>query len=148
MKFEGDVVINAPRGQVYTYLTNPDFVSQCAPGLKSMEVVVPDEKFKAVASIGFGTVKVTFKNDVEFVERIEPELARIKVHGTAPGSAVDLTSAMRLTDTTDGMTNLHWEADVQIVGKIASLAARLMGSVTKKLSSAFFECVKSQIEAG
>jgi carbon monoxide dehydrogenase subunit G len=42
---------------------------------------------------------------------------------------------------------MYWEADVQISGTITSLASRLMGGVTKRLTGAFFDCVKSKIEA-
>src|SRR6185295_16574894 len=45
-----------------------------------------------------------------------------------------------------GATELRWSADVTVVGTIASLAARLMGGVTQKLTSAFFEEVKKRIE--
>ncbi len=42
---------------------------------------------------------------------------------------------------------LNWQADVIVVGSIASLASRLLGSVTQKLTNAFFNCVKAKIEA-
>jgi hypothetical protein len=35
---------------------------------------------------------------------------------------------------------------VTVVGTIASLAARLMGTVTEKLTAARFECVRKKIE--
>ena len=67
MQLEGDVVIQASQQDTWEFLTNPDTVSQCAPGLKSVEVIEPDKKFKAVAAVGFGAVSATFSNDVEFV---------------------------------------------------------------------------------
>jgi len=54
---------------------------------------------------------------------------------------------MRLSEGGDGATELHWTADIQIVGTIASLASRMMVGVTKKLTGMFFTCVKSKIEA-
>lgn len=147
MHFEGTVNINAPREKVWEYLTDPNSVSQCAPGLKSVEVIEPDKKFKAVAGVGFGSVKVTFDSDVEWVELDPPKHAQMKAHGKAPGSGVDITSNMNLLEGSDGTTELQWTADVVVVGTIASLASRLMGSVTKKLSGEFFNCVKDQIEA-
>ena len=71
----------------------------------------------------------------------------MKAHGTAPGSGVDATTSMTLTDGQDGATDLAWTADVNVVGTVASLAARLMGGVTKKLTSAFFDKVREEIEA-
>ncbi|UCH61399.1 MAG: carbon monoxide dehydrogenase subunit G [Anaerolineales bacterium] len=147
MNFEGNVTINAPVQKVWEFLTNPDTVSQCAPGLKSVEIVVPDQQFKAVAAIGFGAVSVTFTNDVSFVELNPPERAVVQVHGIAPGSAVDVMSEMKLSEAGNGITELHWKADINVVGTIASLASRMMGGVTKKLTGMFFTCVKGKIES-
>jgi carbon monoxide dehydrogenase subunit G len=147
MHFEGTVTIDAPRNKVWEFLTDPNGVSQCVPGLESLEIITPKEKFRAIAAIGLGTVKARFKTDVEWVELDEPNRAKMKAHGTAPGSVMDTTSEMILSDGPDGSTELQWSADVTIRGTIASLAARMMGSVTQKLTSAFFECVKKKIEA-
>jgi uncharacterized protein len=146
VNFEGAVTINAPLEKVWNNLTDPNFVSQCAPGLVSMEILEPEKLFKVVAGIGLGSVKVTFDTTVAFMELRKPEFARIKAHGVAPGSGVDVDSNMRLSSISDTTTSLTWTADVVIVGTIASLASRFMPGVTKKLSSAFFDCVKEKIE--
>ena len=147
MRFEGIVSIKAPRAKVWDFLTDPEKVSGCAPGLEKLEIVEPGKKFRATTSVGFGSVKVRFVNDVEWVEMDPPNLARMKAHGTAPGSGVDAQTSMALTDRQDGATELAWSADVNVVGTVASLAARLMSGVTKKLTSAFFESVRKEIEA-
>jgi len=147
MQFKGIVSIQAPRDKVWKSLTDPAFVSQCAPGLEKMEIIVPEEKFRVVASVGFGSVKATFSTDVEWLELEAPNHAKMKAHGSAPGSGMDATSDMYLSDGSDGTTELNWQADVIIVGTIASLASRLLGSVTQKLTNSFFNCVKAKIEA-
>jgi uncharacterized protein len=147
MHFDGTVSIKAPRAKVWAFLTDPEKVAGCAPGLEKLEIVEKDKKFRATTSIGFGSVKVRFVNDVEWVEMNPPNMARMKAHGTAPGSGVDAVTSMQLTDGQDGATDLAWSADVNVVGTVASLAARLMSGVTKKLTSAFFEAVRKEIEA-
>jgi carbon monoxide dehydrogenase subunit G len=147
MHFEGNVTIRAPREKVWAFLTDPDAVSGCAPGLESLEVVEPGKKFRATTSVGFGAVKVRFVNDVEWTELDPPNRASMKAHGKAPGSGVDATTAMVLSDGADGATNLGWEAEVTVVGTVASLAARLMSSVTNKLTARFFDRVREEIEA-
>jgi carbon monoxide dehydrogenase subunit G len=147
MHFEGKLSIKAPRGRVWAFLTDPDAVSKCAPGLESLEIVEPGKKFRATTSVGFGAVKVRFVNDVEWVELDAPNHASMKAHGKAPGSGVDATTSMDLSDGADGGTDLAWQADVSVVGTVASLAARLMGSVTNKLTARFFDRVREEIEA-
>jgi carbon monoxide dehydrogenase subunit G len=144
--FEGTVEILAPREKVWKFLTNADFVARCAPGVQEMEIVVPNEKYFAVAKISFGSIVAVFKTDVMFQEMKEPEFAVVKAHGDAHDSAVDATSQLSLSDGVDGTTELKWTADIVVVGKIAGTASRVMNSVTKKLTNQFFECFKNQIE--
>jgi carbon monoxide dehydrogenase subunit G len=146
MIVEGNVKINAPREKVWEFLTSPDFVTGCAPGVNSIEVIVPDKQFKAIATIGFGSAKVVFEADVEWLEMYENRFAKMKAHGKTPGSGVDMISEMRLTNH-DQMTDLDWKADIMIVGQLASTAARLMSGVTRNITSTFFDCVKGKIEA-
>jgi len=147
MVFNGTVSILAPIEKVWDRLTDAEFVAHCAPGVKEMEVVVPNEKYLAVVSIGFGSVVSVFKVNLEFLEMRKAEYAKVSVHGDTPGSAADATCEMVLAVIDDNSTALNWNANIEIVGKIASIASRMMGSLTKKLTSTFFDCVKEQIEA-
>lgn len=146
MQLQGTVTIKAPLEAVWEFLTDPNAVSQCAPGLQSLEILIPDEKFRVVAAIGFGAVKAVFKTDVEWLELDPPNRAKMKAHGTAPGSAVDAISEMVMTSLGNDETQLDWSADIVVVGTIASLASRMMSGVTKKMTGIFFDCVKSEIE--
>ncbi len=145
--FEGTVSIKAPRSQVWEFLIDPQKVGECAPGVESVEVVEGEQKFRAIAVVGFGVVKARFSGAAEFLELDAPNRATLKAHGNAPGSAVDVLSVMLLSDGSDGTTELKWTADITIMGTLASLAARLMSSITRKLSAEFFNCFKQKIEA-
>ena len=146
MHLEGTVSIAAPRQKVWDSLTDPYFVVQCAPGLESMDVIEPNKRFQVVAGAGFGAIKVTFKTDVEWLELDAPTRASMKVHGIAPGSAMDMTSEMILSDGSDESTELNWTAEIVVLGTIASVAARLMHPVANLLVGTLFKCIKSKIE--
>ncbi len=146
MRFAGTVTIEAPRAQVWKFLTDPHSVGLCAPGLESLEVIIPDKQFKAVAAVGFGSVSVKFNMNVEWLELDPPNRGKIKARGSAPGSAVEGSSEMILRDLPNGSTEMDWTADVVVFGTIASLASRLMGSLTRRLTGEFFNCVKAKIE--
>ena len=146
MQLKGSTIINAPRQRAWDFLTAAEGVSACAPGVERFEITEPNKRFKVVAGIGFGTVKVRFHADVEWLEMDAPNRGTMKAHGTAPGSAVDVMTEMVLSDAAAGGTQLDWSADVNVVGTIASLASRMMGSVAQKLAAAFFDCAKGKIE--
>lgn len=139
--------VNAPRSKVYNFFTDAHLVSQCAPGVDKLEVIEPDKKFKIIAGVGFGMVKASFDTMVEFLDKKTNESARIKASGRAPGSQANVTADLLLSDSPKGGTDVKWTADIVISGTIASVATRLMGAVTQKLSGQFFECAKGKIEA-
>lgn len=147
MRYEGTVTISVPREKVWEFMTDAEFVSRCAPGLKEWKIVIPDKQYLVVAAVGFGSVMVVFKTDVEFQVMKEIESARVKAHGRSADSVVDATSEIFLSNGIDGTTDLRWTAEIAVFGKISSVASRMMGSVTRKLATEFFDCVKKQIEA-
>ena len=51
---------------------------------------------------------------------------------------------MVLTPTADG-TSVHWSADAQIGGPIASVGQRLIGGVAKLIAGDFFKCMDRQL---
>lgn len=147
MNVNGTATIQAERQRVWEFLTHPEGVSQCVPGLESMTILEVDKRFQAIAAVGFGNIKARFDAEVEWLDLVPPETARMKAHATAPGSAVDVIAEIKLDAVGEDQTVLHWSADINIVGTIASLANRMMGSVTDKLSAQFFDCVRQKIEA-
>ncbi len=146
MQLKGDVTIRAPRKRVWDFMTDPEQIGQCLPGVEKIEMLEPWKRYRGTVSIGFGSVKARFSGEVEILELDEPEHAKLKAHGTATGSAADAISEMRLSEGPDGTTLVHWTADVNVAGQLASLAARLMVPVSQNLSNQFYRDVRKRIE--
>ena len=147
MKFSGTVDIDAPRERVWAFLMDPNQVGGCGPGVESIEVV-DDDHFKARAKVGIGFISANFNVDMTVAERNEPDLAILKAHGQAPGSAVDATAQMALSGPTEGPTTMDWSADVLIAGTLASVGARLIDGTANKMIGQTFDCIRSKLEAG
>jgi carbon monoxide dehydrogenase subunit G len=146
MVFQGSVTINSPRQHVYEFLTDPNKVSACAAEVQKLDVT-GDNTFKVVAKAGVGFVKATFSLDVTWLERDPPTRARARAKGNAPGSAVDLTAEMDLSDADGGATKLDWKAEVTVAGTIASVGSRLLQGAANKITGDVFNCVKRTLEA-
>jgi uncharacterized protein len=147
MQFSGTVQIAAPRDRVWTFLMDPNQVGSCGPGVESIDVIDEDH-FKAKAKVGIGFISARFVVDMTVAERQEPELAVLKAHGQAPGSAVDATANMRLSGPPEGPTTMDWSADVAIAGTIASVGARLIEGTANKMIGQTFDCVRTKLDAG
>jgi uncharacterized protein len=146
MHFEGTVAIAAPRDRVWAFLIDPNQVGQCGPGVESIEVI-DDTHFKATAKVGVGFISARFVVNMEIADMTPPDAATIKAHGQAPGSAVDATAQMRLSDGDSGGTTMDWSADVNLSGTLASVGARMIDGTAHKMIGQTFECMKSKLES-
>jgi uncharacterized protein len=146
MLLKGEVTIQAPRKKVWDFLTDPNQIGPCAPGVEKIETIEPNKKYRGIMSVGLGSVKARFNGEVEILELDEPDRAKLKAHGVATGSAADVISEMTLSDGPEGATLVHWTADVKVSGQLASLASRLMVPVSQKLAAVFYEEVRKRIE--
>lgn len=146
MEFKGEVPIKASREKVWEFLTDPHQVTQCAPGLQSVEVI-DDSRFKCVVRAGVGMIKGNFNFDIEWLEKDAPGHAKMVANGKIPGSAVAMTSKMDLIDDGNGGTTMNWESDVRVSGTIAGVGARLMNGVADRQTKEIFGCIKSKLEA-
>jgi carbon monoxide dehydrogenase subunit G len=146
MEFAGTVDIAAPRDKVWAFVIDPNQVGQCGPGVESIDVI-DDTHFKATAKVGIGFINARFVVNMEMAELTPPDQAIIKAHGQAPGSAVDATAQMTLSDGPNGGTTMDWNADVAISGSLASLGARLIEGTANKMIGQTFDCMKSKLEA-
>jgi carbon monoxide dehydrogenase subunit G len=146
VRFSGSVQIEAPRDKVWAFVIDPEQVGSCGPGVESIERV-DDTHYKARAKVGIGFISARFNADLEMAEQDPPDRAVIKARGQAPGSAVDATATMRLSDGEGGGTLMDWEADVTISGTIASVGARMIEGTANKLIGQTFDCIKAKLEA-
>ena len=146
MLLKGDVTIHAPRKKVWDFLTDPNQIGQCVPGVEKIETIEELKRYRGVVSVGLGSVKARFNGDVEILELDEPNRAKLKAHGTATGSAADAISEMLLSDAPENSTRVDWTADINVSGQLASLVSRLMVPVSQKLAGVFYNEVRKRIE--
>jgi carbon monoxide dehydrogenase subunit G len=145
MHFDGSVPIRADRQKVWAFVTDPNQIAACGPGVDSVQVI--DERHvKVVARIGIGMIKATFGIDVTRGEERAPDFAELAGTGKAPGSAVDGSARMDLSDGPDGATVMDWSTDIHIHGKLASVGARLIEGTSRKLIAQTFDCMRAKLE--
>ncbi len=116
---------------------DPLFVAASAPGVESVERL-DSTHFDIVSGVGIGPAKLRFKLDVELSDLIQPERLTMTARGKAPGSAVDVVSNVRLEEAGTGRTRLNWSATCNLSGAIASVGARLLEGIARRLTEEFW----------
>jgi carbon monoxide dehydrogenase subunit G len=137
MYFSGDPVIPTSRARVWAHLLDPRFVAASAPAVESVDVLDPTH-YRVVSALGLGFFKLRFVLDIELLDLVEPERARMRAHGTAPGTTVGFESKIRLEELDPGRVRLHWEAASEMHGAAAGIGAPLVEGVVRKLTEMFW----------
>jgi len=137
LSFSGAPEIASTRDHAWRRLMDPHFVAQSAPGVESVQSLDANH-YKVVSAFGVGAVKVRFTLDVELFDVIEPERAKMRARGKAPGSNVDVIASVHVEELAPGRVRLNWTADSEVSGTVASVGARLLEGTSKKLTEQFW----------
>lgn len=143
MNFAGDSLLHAPQNRVWDALQDPKALARCLPGVQRFEEVAPDI-FEAAVTLGIAVVKGTYTGKVQISDREAPNRYRLSLEGSGTSGSVKGFATMSLGPDPQG-TALHWEADVQIGGPIASVGQRLLPGVTKMVAGEFFKCMDAHL---
>lgn len=149
MKLEGSRIIAADRETVWAALNDPEVLKACINGCQELEKT-SDTSFEATVKQKVGPVSATFKGAVELTDMNPPESYRIS--GSGKGGAAGYASGgadVRLTEVAEadgGGTELAYNVDAKVGGKIAQLGSRLIDGFAKKMADQFFETFQKVVE--
>lgn len=146
MHLEGTFSAKSAPDRVYGFFLNPQELASCIDDPHTIEIQDPDH-FKGTVKSGVGFIKGTFNVNASVVERAPPNRAKLKVHGSGMGSGFDIDATLDVSEA-DGLSTVHWAADVIMNGPIASMGARLMQGTIDKKTNAFFENARKHLELG
>lgn len=144
MKMTGTRLLDAPREEVWEKLNDPDVLKRCIPGCESLDKI-SDTELTAVVGIKIGPVKARFNGDVRLEDLNPPESYRIA--GSGKGGAAGSASGganVRLQPV-DGGTELSYDVDASVKGKIAQLGGRLIDATAAKLANEFFDNFEREV---
>ena len=137
MELADEIIINAPKDQVYAALNDPEVLKQCIPGCEEL-IQHSDTELEAKVVLKVGPVKARFGGEVTLDKSGAPDAFSLSGQGNG-GAAGHAKGGADVTLTAEGdITVLKYVAKAQIGGKIAQLGSRLIQSTAKKLAGKFF----------
>lgn len=145
MQLSGTRLIAADRATVWAALNDPDVLKACIPGCESLDKT-SETSFEAVVKQKVGPVSATFRGAVELTDINAPESYRISGEGKGGAAGFAKGGAdVRLSEV-EGGTELAYDVDAKVGGKIAQLGARLIDGFAKKLADEFFATFQKVVE--
>ena len=145
MELKGSRTIAADRATVWAALNDPEVLKQCIPGCDDMTGSA-EEGFEAHVTQKIGPVKAKFAGVVHLSNVVPGESYTIS--GEGKGGAAGFASGganVALADV-DGGTELTYDVDAKVGGKLAQLGARLIDGFAKKMADQFFTKFQEVVE--
>ena len=138
MKLNDSRTINADIGIVWAALLDKNVLQACVPGCTEMSGSA-DEGFEATVVQKVGPVKATFKGAVALNDRVEPTNLTIKGEGNGGAAGFAKGGAVVTLEKVEaGFTQLTYEVEAKVGGKLAQLGSRIIDGFAKKMADEFF----------
>lgn len=138
MDLSDEILIPAPRDQVYAALNDPEVLRACIPGCEELEKT-SDTDLEAKVVLKVGPVKARFKGNVTLDPSGAPEHFSLTGQGNGGAAGFAKGGADVTLEEQGDQTLLRYDAKADIGGKLAQLGNRLVQSTSKKLAAQFFE---------
>ena len=144
MDLSDEILIPAPREQVYAALNDPEILRECIPGCEEL-VKTSDTELEAKVVLKVGPVKARFKGNVTLDPTGAPEHFSLSGQGNGGAAGFAKGGADVTLEEQGDETCLRYDAKADIGGKIAQLGNRLVQSTSKKLAAQFFENLRGKL---
>lgn len=145
MKLTGARIIAADRETVWAALNDAEVLKACIKGCQTLEKT-SDTSFEAVVKQKVGPVSATFKGAVELSDMNPPESYRISGEGKGGAAGFAKGGADVKLSVVEGGTELAYDVDASVGGKMAQLGSRLIDGFAKKMADQFFETFQTIVE--
>ena len=136
MKLSGSYQINLSKQKVWEALNDPEILKKAIPGCEEF-IKNSDTEFTATATNKIGPFNASFTGDIELTDLNPPDSYKITGSGNSPVGFASGEALVRLEDH-EGGTNLVYEVEANVGGKIAQVGSRLIDMTAKKMADIFF----------
>ncbi len=137
--------IAASPEEVWAAILDPEVLKQCVPGCTEMSGSAEDG-FEATVVQKVGPVKATFKGTVTLSDMVPGQ--SLTLSGEGKGGAAGFAKGgadVKLT-AVEGGTELHYDVEAKVGGKLAQLGSRIIDGFAKKMADQFFSNFQSAVE--
>jgi len=146
MQIKDSFVIKSPQDKVWEFLFDIPKLSQCVPGIESVEVV--DEKtYRGKLVVKVGPIRSEFGGTVILTEVEAPN----RIAGTVEGDDKSSASSVKATfigalTPVEGGTEAVFQVDANLRGRLAQFGGPVIVATAKKLTAEFAKNLRAQLE--
>src|ERR1700730_18191329 len=139
IRIEKTFQVQEPLESVWKFISNPRKVANCLPGAQITETV-DDRTFKGAIKVQVGPSVTDYKGQVH-IERLDDQKHEIELVGKGQDVRGKGNASMKMTGKVqslpDGSTEVARVAQVNVVGLLAQMGARMIQEVSNKMFAEF-----------
>jgi uncharacterized protein len=139
IRIEKTFQVEEPLENVWKFISDPRKVANCLPGAQITEAV-DDRTFKGVIKVQVGPSVTDYKGQVH-IERLDEQNHQIEIVGKGQDVRGKGSASMKMTGKVqtlpDGSTEVASVAELNVVGLLAQLGARMIQEVSNKMFAEF-----------
>ncbi len=148
IRIEKTFQVQEPLASVWKFISDPRKVASCLPGAQITEAV-DDRTFKGVIKVQVGPSVTDYKGQVH-IERLDDQNHEIEIVGKGQDVRGKGSASMKMTGKVqtlpDGSTEVASVAEVNVVGLLAQLGARMIQEVSNKMFAEFTSNLRVRLE--
>lgn len=146
MQIKDSFVIKAPQEAVWQFMFDIPRLSQCVPGIESVEVL-DDKTYRGKLVVRVGPIKSEFSGTITLTEVDAPN----RIAGTVEGDDKSSASSVKATFTgtltpVDGGTEAAFQVDANLRGRLAQFGGPVITATAKKLTAEFAKNLRAELE--
>ncbi len=136
LRIQGSVSVDAPRGDVYDLLLDPDMLKRVMNKIPGVTVErldkTSDTEYSAAATIGVAMVKGTYEGKITILDRRPGEYIKMRGDGKGGGNFTSGTAELTLEQQGE-QTLMNYLGQGNISGPLASVGQRLADTVGRQM---------------
>lgn len=144
MQMTGQRVLPVPPQQAWNALNDPEMLKACIPGCESIVQTGPDQ-FEVLMAARIGPVTAKFKGKLAQSDVVEPQSYKIAFDGQGGVAGFGKGSAVVRLSPVDAGTQLDYDVNAQVGGKIAQIGSRLVDAAAAKIADEFFGAFETKL---
>ena len=148
IRIEKTFQVQEPLETVWKFIRDPRKVANCLPGAQITETL-DDRTFKGVIKVQVGPSVTDYKGQVN-IERLDDQQHEIELVGKGQDIRGKGSASMKMTGKVqslpDGSTEVASVAEVNVVGLLAQMGARMIQEVSNKMFAEFTSNLRVRLE--
>ena len=146
MLIEGKFELEGQIDNIWNFLLQPENLASCIPGCEKLDKI-DNETFNIIVTVKVGFIKIKSQFEVKLVEIVPPTYLKASGKGqdvTKQGNfSMDMT--IRLKEIPDNQVEIAYNANISVVGKLATFGDRIMRAKAKQLEMEFTQNLRQTL---